>query len=147
MATTEGIGGNAYYLEISTDDGTTYDKLGKLTSSTLSTSHEPREITDVYATDGAAEYAAGKQSFTLSGEGNFAFAEASGFLDPNELHDLKLNRTKIDIRLSTATAGDYQFSGKAFVTEFTVNHPNTGETMTYSVSFQGTGKESNSAVV
>lgn len=140
------IDGSSYYVEVSEDSGTTWLKLGNLTASGFSANHATREVTDVYSAGANAEFAPGKKSATLSGEGNVAYAAEAGFVKPNELHGYWDDRTKLDIRFTTANTGDFQYSCKAYVNDFSLSNPNLGETQTYSISFQVTGAVTAAAV-
>ena len=147
MAASEGaINGAAYYVELSSDGGTTWLKLGELTNCSFEASHETRETTDKFS-GGNAEFAEGKKSATMSGEGNVAFASESGFAKPNDLFGFLNNRTKLDARMSTANAGDFQWGGKAYVNSFSMGAGNEGENATYSVGLQMSGAILNDVVV
>lgn len=140
------IDGKDYFVEVSTDSGVTWLKLGNLTNCEFSASHEVRETTDKFSADADAEYAPGKKSRTMSGEGNVAYATEAGFAKPNDLQGYLDDRTLLGIRYTTANTGDFQYSGSAYVTEFSLSAPNTGENQTYSISFQLTGAVTAAAV-
>jgi len=138
------INGDDVFVEISADGGSTYEKLGELTNCSLTRNHETRDVTNKFH-GGVRHLAEGNTNFELSGEGNVAYASEAGFVKPNDLEDLLGSRTKIDLRFTTEVSGDYQYSGQAFVTSFELS-AGTGETQTYSITFQGTGALSSSAV-
>jgi hypothetical protein len=139
------INGAAYYTEVSTDGGSTYLKLGELTNCGFEGSHEVRETTDKYS-GGNSEFASGKKAFTMSGEGNLAFAAEAGFAKPNDMFGYLNDRDELDIRFSTGNAGDYQFAAKGFVNSFALAAGNEGENATYSIGFQISGAVTPSVV-
>lgn len=132
-------------MEVSTDGGTTWLKLGELTNCSYEGTHEPREFTDKYS-NANSEFGPGKKSSTMSGEGNTAFASEAGFVKPNDLEGYRDGRTNLSIRMSTGNAGDFQWSGSGYVTTFSLTAPNVGENMTYSIAFQLSGAVVNAAV-
>jgi len=138
------INGDDVFVEISTDGGTTWEKLGELTNCSLTRNHETRDVTDKYDA-GVRALAEGNTNWELSGEGNVAYATEAGFVKPNALDGHLGSRTKLDVRFTTDVVGDYQYSGQAYVTSFELS-AGTGETQTYSITFQGTGALSSSAV-
>ena len=138
------INGTAYYVEVSADSGTTWNKLGDLTNCSLTRGMDTRETTDKNSS-GNSEFEAGKKNWSLSGEGNLTYATESGFVKENDLEGYWDARTKLDIRFSTANAGDYQNSGVGFITQFDLTAP-TEDNMTYSINFQGSGSLTSAAV-
>ncbi len=138
------INGDDVFVEISSDGGTTWEKLGELTNCSLTRNHEPREVTDKYDA-GVRKLAEGNTNWELSGEGNVAYASEPGFVKPNDLEGHLGSRTKLDARFTTSVVGDYQYAGQAFVTSFELS-AGTGETQTYSITLQGTGALTSSDV-
>lgn len=144
-ASSKAINTSAYYVEISTDGGSTWEKLGELTGCSLSRSHSVRETTDLYS-GGNREVAEGLKSWNLSGEGNVAYAEESGFVKPDTLHGHWDDRDELDIRFSTGNDGDYEYSGKAYISEYGLENNSAEENQTYSITFEGTGALTEAAV-
>ncbi|MDR9375196.1 MAG: phage tail tube protein [Schleiferiaceae bacterium] len=131
------INGDNVFVEVSTNGGGTWLKLGELTECSLALSHEPRELTDRF-NPGVRAVAKGEIAWELSGEGNVAYASMEGFVKPHTLVDHFVSRNQLDVRFATDTPGDYQYSGKAFLSSFELT-AGTGETQTYSISFTGSG--------
>lgn len=144
-ASAKAINSSAYYVEVSDDGGTTWEKLGELTGCSLSRNHEVRTTTDLYS-GGAREIAEGLTSWELSGEGNVAYAAESGFIKPDGLHALWEARTEVDIRFTTANTGDFGYSGKAYITSLEFSNGSPEENQTYSVGFAGNGALVDAAV-
>jgi len=144
-ASDSAINTSNYFVEISSDGGNTWEKLGELTGCSLSRSHSTRETTDLYS-GGATERAEGLKNWSLSGDGNVAYADEAGFVKPDDLHTHWDDRDKLDVRFATANTGDFQYSGKAYITEFGLENNSAEENQTYSITFEGSGALTAAAV-
>ena len=80
-------------IQISEDDGSTYDIIGRATSASLSVSMDTRDITTKESA-GNAEFLEGLKSFTLSGDGLVVYTIAGDFDTPDNLYNILNNRTK-----------------------------------------------------
>jgi len=144
-ASTKAINTSAYYLEISSDGGTTWEKLGELTGCSLSRTHSTRETTDL-SSGGNTERAEGLKSWQFSGDGNTAYADVAGFVKPDDLHTHWDNRDELDVRFSTGNTGDFEYSGKAYISDFGIENGSPEENQTYSITFEGNGALTAAAV-
>lgn len=84
---------------------------------------------------GWAEKREGQRSWTASGEFIFAEDAAMSFSD---LFALVTSRSQVVAKIATTTAGDKIYSGSAYITSLSKSAPNE-DTVTYSVSLEGTG--------
>lgn len=108
--------------------------VGCAQSSTLSLSTEFIQAS-CKGDSGWNEGVPGAKSWTMSTDGLYQLDANMGVID---FFDLWNNKTKVTLKFGTATTGDEQFQGEAYVVSLEMNAPN-GEEATYSVSFQGTG--------
>jgi TP901-1 family phage major tail protein len=83
---------------------------------------------------GYKESLEGQKSWSMSGEGMFAEDAAYGYEDLLDAWDA---RTLITIKQTDSVAGDVEYSGSAYITSLDRTAGNE-ETMTFSVSFEGT---------
>lgn len=98
--------------------------------------HSPREATSKDSANGSSDFLEGRTSWTGSANSLFAFDSVYGF---QELFAAWKNRTKLTLKWATTDAGNYEYSGQAYITSLSPNFPDQ-ETSTYSVEFQGTGE-------
>lgn len=124
-------------IQISEDDGSTYDIIGRATSASLSVSMETRDVTTKQSA-GNAEFLEGLKSFTLSGDGLVVYTIAGDFDTPDNLYNILNNRTKVKVKFGSTTSGEIDYTGDAFLTSYE-QEAGVEENTTYSFSFQGTG--------
>lgn len=124
---------NSKLLRIYT--GATPAALTCATNAELSFTNETRETT---CKDSGTnkEFLYAQNSWTMSGEGLFAFDAANGGVD---LFDIALAQTTVAVVYQTGVTGDDKWSGTALVTEWTLSSPGTNENCTYTFTLQGTG--------
>lgn len=141
------INGTAIVIQISTDNGLTYDTIGEATSASLSTSESVRDIT-TKDSGGWREIAEGKREWSLAGEGLVTYSTAANVAKPNDLFDLLNGRTEIDIKFTRAdgNAGDYEYSGKARLSSYEQDS-GVEDNNTFSFSFDGSSTLSQAAIV
>lgn len=104
------------------------------TSNSISISHSPRSAT-TKDSGGWTEVLEGLREWSASGEAQLAL-DATYTID--DLYTIMLNRTQIQVRLSTEVTGDKYFNGAAYLDSIEVT-AETEETVTYSFSITGTG--------
>lgn len=138
------INSSAYYVAISTDGGTTYDRVGFATESNLNTGMSPRETTNKFSS-GWRELGEGKREWSVSGSGLVVYDDQAGDQTPVDLFGYLNNRTKVKIKFTTANAGDYEYEGDAYLTVY--NHDaGTEDNLGYNFTFEGTGALASAAV-
>lgn len=108
--------------------------IGALTSNSISFSSSPRETTSKDS-GGWKTIKEGLRNWSLSGEGFFAEDATYGFED---LMDAYIARDEVTIMESSAVTGDITYSGAARITSLERTSP-MEETVTFSVSFEGSG--------
>lgn len=120
----------------------TYTKVAHGQDVTLTVTQEPRDITTKDSA-GYRELLEGLRSW--SGSGTFLVAEDATYGFP-ELYDALINRTRLQVRFSTAVAGDTMYTGTVYVTSIDINSPGAEDNVSASVSFEGTGQISKQTV-
>lgn len=122
-------------IQFSTD-GTTFDKVGRMTNSSLSISMETRDTSNKDSA-GFRELLSGQRSWSLAGDGLvvYSLTSADGFSD---LFGYWTARTLLDIRFGSVTAGEKRYSGKGFITSLD-QEAGVEDNATFSFSFEGTG--------
>ena len=124
-------------IQISEDDGSTYDIVGRATSASLSVSMETRDVTTKQSAC-QDEFLEGLKSFTLSGDGLVVYTISGDFDTPDNLYNILNNRTKVKVKFGSTTSGEIDYTGDAFLTSYE-QEAGVEENTTYSFSFQGTG--------
>ena len=136
-ATTHNINGTDYILEISEDNGASYDVVAHLTGTSVEATTETRETT-TKDSGGWSEKRGALRSWSLSADGLIQFNAENDKAKWQDLYDLMKDREIIDIRLTNSNSGDYQLSGKAIITSLNFDAP-MEDNITFSVSMEGTG--------
>lgn len=136
MATAGEVNGTLVKIFV---DGTA---VSTLTSNSFSFSESPRETTSKDS-GGYKTIAEGLRSISGSGEGYFAEDASFGFED---LFDLFAARSEITIMESSAVTGDITYSFGARITSLERTSP-LEETVTFSVSYEGTGAPTKATIV
>jgi TP901-1 family phage major tail protein len=122
-------------IQFSTD-GTTYDKVGRMTSASLSISMETRD-TSTKDSAGWRELLEGQRSWSLSGDGLIVYSltGADGFHD---LFSFLNGRTNLYVRFGSTKTGEKVYSGRGFITSLD-QEAGVEDNATFSFSFEGTG--------
>ena len=123
-------------IQISEDDGTTYDIIGRATSASLSVSMETRTTTTKDSA-GWDENLEGLKSWSLSGDGLVTYSISGDYDTPDDLFTLLANRTKIKVKFGSATSGEIDYTGDAYLTSYE-QEAGVEENVTYSFSLTGT---------
>mgnify|MGYP003134737543 CR=1 FL=1 len=131
-------------IQISEDNGTSYDIIGRATSASLSVSMEVRDTTTKDSA-GWQENLEGLKNFSLSGDGLVTYSISGDFDTPDDLFTLLENRTKVKIKFGSATTGEIDYTGDAFLVSYE-QEAGVEENVTYSFSFTGTGALTQAAV-
>ena len=124
-------------IQISEDDGTSYDIIGRATSASLSVSMETRDITTKDSA-GWQENLEGLKNWSLSGDGLVTYSISGEYETPDELFTILSNRTAIDVKFGSMTTGEIDYSGKAYLVSYE-QEAGVEENVTYSFSITGTG--------
>jgi len=124
-------------IQISEDDGSTYDIVGRATSASLSVSMETRDTTTKDSA-GWQENLEGLKNWSLSGDGLVTYSISGEYETPDELFTILSNRTAIDVKFGSMTSGEIDYSGKAFLVSYE-QEAGVEESVTYSFSLTGTG--------
>jgi predicted secreted protein len=122
---------NGRLIKIFTDDVA----VTCLTNATIEMTMEPRESTCKDDSGNAASFLAGRTSWTMGGEGKFAFDSANGF---SELYAFWLAGTEVDVSFQSTVAGDKGYEGSGFITSLSADTPDN-EDSTFSFTIQGSG--------
>jgi len=124
-------------IQISEDDGTTYDIIGRATSASLSVSMETRDTTNKDSA-GWQENLEGLKSWSLSGDGLVTYSISGDFDTPDDLFTLLSNRTLVKVKFGSATSGEIDYTGDAYLVSYE-QEAGVEENVTYSFGFTGTG--------
>ena len=124
-------------IQISEDDGTSYDIIGRATSASLSVSMETRDTTTKDSA-GWQENLEGLKNWSLSGDGLVTYSISGEYETPDELFTILNNRTAIDVKFGSMTTGEIDYSGKAYLVSYE-QEAGVEENVTYSFSITGTG--------
>ena len=144
-ASAQPINSSDIILEISEDNGVSYDRIGRANSGSLSTSMDVRDIT-TKDSDGWRELGSGLRSWSLSGDGLVTYSTETDVVKPNDLYDLIANRTKVKVRFGNANAGDYRYHGDAYLTSYE-QEAGTEDNTAFSFQFEGTGELTQEVIV
>lgn len=123
-------------IQISEDSGSTYDIIGRCTSASLSVSMETRDTTTKDSA-GWAEKLEGLKSWSLSGDGLVTYSISGDFDSPDALFTLLSNRTLVKVKFGSATSGEIDYTGDAYLTSYE-QEAGVEDNVTYSFSFEGT---------
>jgi len=124
-------------IQISEDDGTSYDIIGRATSASLSVSMETRSTTTKDSA-GWDENLEGLKSWSLSGDGLVTYSISGDYDTPDDLFTLLSNRTKVKVKFGSATSGEIDYTGDAYLVSYE-QEAGVEENVTYSFGFTGTG--------
>ena len=124
-------------IQISEDDGTSYDIIGRATSASLSVSMETRSTTTKDSA-GWDENLEGLKSWSLSGDGLVTYSITGDYDTPDELFTLLNNRTLVKVKFGSATSGEIDYTGDAYLVSYE-QEAGVEENVTYSFGFTGTG--------
>ena len=123
-------------IQISEDDGTSYDIIGRATSASLSVSMETRSTTTKDSA-GWDENLEGLKSWSLSGDGLVTYSISGDYDTPDDLFTLLSNRTKVKVKFGSATSGEIDYTGDAYLVSYE-QEAGVEENVTYSFGFTGT---------
>ena len=123
-------------IQISEDDGTSYDIIGRATSASLSVSMETRDTTTKDSA-GWQENLEGLKNWSLSGDGLVTYSISGDFDTPDDLFTLLANRTKVKVKFGSATSGEIDYTGDAYLVSYE-QEAGVEENVTYSFGFTGT---------
>jgi TP901-1 family phage major tail protein len=137
MAATSIMNSTDVVIQISEDDGTTYDIIGRATSASLSVSMETRDTT-TKDSSGWQENLEGLKSWSLSGDGLVTYSISGDYDTPDDLFTLLSNRTLVKVKFGSATSGEIDYTGDAYLVSYE-QEAGVEENVTYSFGFTGTG--------
>ena len=137
MAATSIMNSTDVVIQISEDDGTTYDIIGRATSASLSVSMETRD-TSSKDSAGWQENLEGLKSWSLSGDGLVTYSITGDYDTPDDLFTLLSNRTLVKVKFGSATSGEIDYTGDAYLVSYE-QEAGVEENVTYSFGFTGTG--------
>lgn len=137
MAATSIMNSTDVVIQISEDGGTTYDIIGRATSASLSVSMETRDTTNKDSA-GWQENLEGLKAWSLSGDGLVTYSISGDFDTPDDLFTLLSNRTKVKVKFGSATSGEVDYTGDAYLVSYE-QEAGVEENVTYSFGFTGTG--------
>ena len=137
MAATSIMNSTDVVIQISEDDGTTYDIIGRATSASLSVSMETRDTTSKDSA-GWQENLEGLKSWSLSGDGLVTYSISGDYDTPDDLFTLLSNRTLVKVKFGSATSGEIDYTGDAYLVSYE-QEAGVEENVTYSFGFTGTG--------
>lgn len=123
-------------IQISEDGGSTYDIIGRATSASLSVSMETRDTTTKDSA-GWQENLEGLKNWSLSGDGLVTYSISGDYDTPDDLFTLLANRTLIKVKFGSATSGEIDYTGDAYLVSYE-QEAGVEENVTYSFSFTGT---------
>jgi len=130
-------------IQISTD-GSSYDIVGRATSASLSVSMETRSTTTKDSA-GWDENLEGLKNWSLSGDGLVTYSISGDYDTPDDLFTLLSNRTKVKVKFGSATSGEIDYTGDAYLVSYE-QEAGVEENVTYSFGFTGTGVLTQAAV-
>ncbi len=137
MASTSIMNSTDVVIQISEDDGLTYDIIGRATSASLSTSMEVRDTTTKDSA-GWQENLEGLKSWSLSGDGLVTYSISGDYDTPDDLFTLLSNRTQVKVKFGSATSGEIDYTGDAYLTSYE-QEAGVEENVSFSFGFTGTG--------
>jgi len=144
-ATTHVINGTDYILEVTDDDGSSYQLVGHLTTASIEATMETRDVT-TKSSAGWRELREGLRSWNGSADGYIRNDAEASVLKYQDLYGFFNTRTKFGIRLTNANTGDYEFVGDVYITSLSAEAP-MEDNFSYSMSFEGSGPLSYNAQV
>jgi len=142
-AQTNPLNGSWFFLEVSTDSGTSYDKVGLGTSVSMEGSTGERD-TSSQENCGYAAFQPSRKETNISFEGLVMFADATGYLRPDDLFTLWDGRTNLLWKLTwydcngDAMTGEFEYSGAGYINSFSIS-ASQEETVTVSTGIKVNG--------
>lgn len=124
-------------IQISEDDGLSYDIVGRCTSASLSSSMDTRDTTSKDSA-GWSEKLEALKSWSLSGDGLVTYSITGDYDTPDALFTIMSNRTKVKVKFGSTVSGEIDYTGDAFLTSYE-QEAGVEDNVTYSFSFEGTG--------
>lgn len=137
MAVTSIMNSTDVVIQISEDNGSSFDIIGRTTSASLSVSMETRDTTNKDSA-GWQENLEGLKAWSLSGDGLVTYSISGDYDTPDDLFTLLSNRTKVKVQFGSMTAGEIDYTGDAYLTSYE-QEAGVEENVTYSFGFTGTG--------
>ena len=131
-------------IQISEDDGSTYDIVGRATSASLSVSMETRDTTTKDSA-GWQENLEGLKNWSLSGDGLVTYSISGEYDTPDDLFTLLSNRTLVKVKFGSATSGEVDYTGDAYLTSYE-QEAGVEENVSFSFGLTGTGVLTQAAV-
>ncbi len=124
-------------IQISEDDGSSYDIIGRATSASLSVSMETRDTTTKDSA-GWQENLEGLKNWSLSGDGLVTYSISGDYDTPDDLFTLLSNRTLVKVKFGSATSGEIDYTGDAYLVSYE-QEAGVEENVSFSFGFTGTG--------
>ena len=137
MAVTSIMNSTDVVIQISEDNGSSFDIIGRTTSASLSVSMETRDTTNKDSA-GWQENLEGLKAWSLSGDGLVTYSISGDYDTPDDLFTLLSNRTKVKVQFGSMTSGEIDYTGDAYLTSYE-QEAGVEENVTYSFGFTGTG--------
>ena len=134
-AQTEIVNATDVILEVSTDAGSSWDPVVHAKTAKVSVSHSPRDVS-TKTTGSWRKIAAGKKSWNMSLGGGFTY-DGGSEEDPVSLFALLSAGTEFQGRLSSATTGDTNFTGKVLIGSFEIDSPEEETNVSYAIQLEG----------
>lgn len=136
--------GTDLILKVSPSSGATEEKLMHSQNVSLSMNVDTIDIS-TKDSSGFRELLGGQKSFSLSADGLMDFEARAGDTDIAELFDQMMDRTEVDFIFALSTPAGFTISGDGFITSLEISG-GTEDAPTYSVSIEGTGAITKTAV-
>lgn len=92
-----------------------------------------------------AEKLEGLKAWSLSGDGLVTYSISGDFDSPDALFTLLSNRTLVKVKFGSATSGEIDYTGDAYLTSYE-QEAGVEDNVTYSFSFEGTSTLTQAAV-
>tara|TARA_R100000426_G_scaffold70396_1_gene48937 strand:+ start:132 stop:560 length:429 start_codon:yes stop_codon:yes gene_type:complete len=119
-------------------------KLMHSTSVSLSVNADTIDVS-TKDSQGFRDLIGGQKSFSLSADGLMDFASTNSSTDPDELFTNMMNRTSVTFTFALDVQSGYKYTGSGFITSLEISG-GMEDAPTYSVSIEGTGEISQTAV-
>lgn len=119
-------------------------KLMHSTSCSLSVNADTIDVS-TKDSQGFRDLIGGQKSFSLSADGLMDFASTLSTTDTDELFTNMMNRTSVTFTFALDVQAGYKYTGSGFITSLEISG-GMEDAPTYSVSIEGTGEISQTAV-
>jgi len=119
-------------------------KLMHSTSVSLSVNADTIDVS-TKDSQGFRDLIGGQKSFSLSADGLMDFASTGSSTDTDELFTNMMNRTSVTFTFALDVQSGYKYTGSGFITSLEISG-GMEDAPTYSVSIEGTGEISQTAV-